>query len=305
MTHDRCSELLGSFVRGDLPPEDARAVREHLAGCELCRAEHRAVATLATGDTPAMDDVERARLHRGLAQELFKPRANADVAASKRTTPRWARWVAPAFATAAVLAGIFVMATGGGSDDEAAQLSAEAPAAEDAQERGGLDTASRGDGGGGSSGDESTKESSNALSAQAGPETSFDAAGDPTPAFYGDAGRLSSRDLVGLGDFRTYAAAYSPADSFALYDPFLKEIASAAGDAGREVQECGATLPPDGGLIPVYGAVGEYDDGDVLVLAFVTSDPGSEELDRYLIWVWARGDCDQPIDTFFERIGAR
>ena len=298
MTHDRCSELLGGYVRGELSPEDTRFVREHLAGCEDCRAEERSAGALATGaEVNALTDLERARLHRGLAQELFKPRANADVAGAGSN--RWTRWVAPAVAAAAVLAAIVVMTTGGGSDDEVAQefgapaLEAEPSVADDAA----------GGGGGAASGGETR--GSRALSADAGQE-SFDlTGGNPRPAFYPDFGVLTPGALEEIGDFRMFAGSYSPSDGPELYGPFLDRIEKEAVGIGPEIEECAATLPQDGSIIPVYGVVGEYDDRDALALGFVTNDPGSKMLDRYLVWVWAREDCSQPIDTFFEKIDAR
>jgi anti-sigma factor RsiW len=38
---------LGAYVLGTIAPEDARRVREHLAACELCAAEHAALARTA------------------------------------------------------------------------------------------------------------------------------------------------------------------------------------------------------------------------------------------------------------------
>jgi hypothetical protein len=55
-------------------------------------------------------------------------------------------------------------------------------------------------------------------------------------------------------------------------------------------------------LLPAYGAKARYEGRDALVLGFVTTDAGSPALDRYLMWVWAKGSCRQPIDTLFERI---
>ncbi len=56
---------------------------------------------------------------------------------------------------------------------------------------------------------------------------------------------------------------------------------------------------------PSCGSVAEYDGTRALVLGFVTSDPGSPKLDRYLMWVWELDECEQPIDTVFERIESR
>lgn len=302
MTHDRCSELLGSYVRGELPPEEARAVAAHLAGCGECRVEERAVAALgAAPDVDALTDVERARLHRGLAQELFKPRANADVAGVAPVAQRWSRWAAPALASAAVIAAIVVVTTGGGGSDETAGLSA--PAVEEPNGTEDALEAEAGTGGGGAGrGTRARADDSKPLGAKA-EQGEFDmASGGPQPAFYEDFGDLSRSALVDLGNFRSFAGAYSPEDAPGLYGPFLDRIKKEAAGARPEVDECAATIPQDGKLIPVYGVAGEYDDRDALALGYVTSDPDSDELNRYLIWVWARDDCGHPIDTFFEKI---
>lgn len=306
MTHDRCSELLGSYVRGELPPEDARAIAAHLEACGECRAEERAVAALATGpEVDALTDVERARLHRGVAQELFKPRANADVAGVAPAAQRWTRWVAPAMAAAAVLAAIVVMTTGGGSDQAAESFGASVEAEDRTvdEDSSSLESQAGGGGGGAAQGGDSSAKSK-PLRAAAGQESLDTTGGNATPDFYANYGELSRSTLVDLGNFRFFAGSYSPQDGPGLYEPFLDRIKRKAAEVMPEIDECAATLPQDGSLIPVYGVVGKYDDRDALALGFVTNDPGSEKLDRYLIWVWAREECGQPIDTFFERIDA-
>lgn len=306
MTHDRCSELLAGYVRGELAPAQADEVRRHLAGCDECRAEERAVIALAS-DEPALDDVERARLHRGLAQELFAPRANADVAvaAPSGQVREWKRWIAPALASAAVLAGVLVIATGGGTDDAAeAPLSVEEP-----NELGdeGADQHSAEGGGGAQAGKPGRSRAlSGAASTQ---ESAFDLTENgPRPIFVANAGAVDARELRSIGrsgePFASLVESYFPGDAQGLYQPFLRSLVSAAGPAGTQVEECATTLPQDGTLLPAYGALARYDGEDALVLGFVTADPGSERFDRYLMWVWARGSCRQPVDTLFEHVDA-
>lgn len=310
MTHDRCSELLPRYVRGELPRDLADEVRAHLGSCEECRAEERAVATLSAvvaPDPSPLEDMERARLHRGLAQELFTSRANADVAGAGGR--RWSRWVVPAAAAAAVLAAAAVMTLGGGvGDSDSAAVHSSLKANE-------------GGGGGGDAvrdssdaarGTESA-ETQRALSglsseADAAGGVAYGAPGQPEPRFEPDAGALTPAELSEIGRgklFRSFAAAYRPDDGPRLYDGFLDALGKDAPELRGEIDECAATLPQDGTLIPAYATTGEYDGRDALVLGFVTSDPGSRKLDRYLMWVWARGECDQPVDTLFEYIEPR
>lgn len=313
MTHDQCSELLYGYVRGELDRAQADGVHAHLAECEECRAEQRALTALVgDGDVP-MDDMERARLHRGLAQELFTPRANADVAGTGggSTVPRWARWVVPAAASAAVLAAVFVMTTGGGSDD-AAQFSAES-GAEDASS--GRDALGDSDTGGGAGGGGSTAEveadraPERSVAAAAGPESdTFALESSPAPEFAGDLRSQSAEDLSSIGrsgePFASFAQSYGPPDVPRLYDRFLRALADDAGGLGREIEECAAAVQ-DGSVLPAYAARAAYDGRDVVVLGFVTSDPESETLGRYLLWVWEAGSCEEPVDTLFGEIAPR
>lgn len=310
MTHDRCSELLRGYVRGELPGELADEVRDHLATCGDCRAEHRAVMALGVGDASdarPLDDVERARLHRGLAQELFVARANSDVAGAGSGERRWVRWLAPAAAAAAVLAGVLVMTVGGGVDD-----STVAPLSQEGDQEGGADAAVEDsssaleDGG---KPDRHRANSSAVTSSQAagtGGEGSGFSAPEPRPVFDREGGTITSAELSEIGrghPFDEFAGAYAPEDGPGLYDRSLEALKDEAGGVGAQIDECATTLPHDGSLVPVYATVGRYDGRDAVVVGFVTSDPGSRKLDRFLMWVWEIDDCEQPVDTLFGRIG--
>jgi hypothetical protein len=301
MTHERCSELLRDYVRGELGRAVEDEVRTHLAQCADCSVEERALTALLGAPEP-MDDVERARLHRALAQELYTTPANADVAATGSAGRPWQRWVVPALGSAAaVLVVVLVLASGGISitgGDEDPESGMSAPAQERAD--GGAADASGGGGGGtGRTGDRAMKldeaQIEAARAAPAGPRPEFDA----------DAGSLTVADLSGIGRsselFRSFSTSYAAGDIPALEEEFLRVLEKSAGSAGAEVTECAGTLPQDGTLLPAFGALAEYEGEDALVLGFVTGDSGSS-LDRYLMWVWARGSCRQPIETLFEEI---
>jgi hypothetical protein len=306
MTHDRCSELLLGYVRGELPSALSDEVRAHLAGCSDCRAEEKAVAALtvtADDDSTPLDDMERARLHRGLAQELFTARANADVAGAAPASRGWARWIVPAGTAAAVLAGVLVTTLGGGLGDTGgdagvAPLSRE----EGPAEGGGGDAVSPRD----RVADEDNRR--NHVTAHSGEaaesQTTFAGPEAPDPVFDPDAGTLTASDLSDIGRpvFEAFAAAYRPGDGARVYDGFLAALAREDAGVRPQIEECAATLPQDGSLIPAYAAVGEYEGHRALVLGFVTSDPGSRRLDRYLVSVWDLEECAQPVDTVFERI---
>ena len=315
MTHDRCSELLPGYVRDGLPREEADQVRTHLAGCAECRAEERAVAATVRSsalDARPLDDMERARLHRGLAQELFTPRTGA--AAPTPEAKTWRRWIVPAAAAAALLAGAAVMTLGGGgSSAEMAQISAD---------QGGADN----DGGAGAEGRDGVEDSAGSgvkaenkaaperatesLNAASGAATQADMGGpeEPTPQFFPALGVLTPADLSQIARghlFQSFVDAYGPEDGPRVYPRFLARISEEAVGIGPEIEECAATLPQDGSLIPAYGALAEYRGERVLVLGFVTHDEDSRRLNRSLLSVWERERCEEPVDTLSQDIDPR
>ncbi|HYP22528.1 MAG TPA: hypothetical protein VEV43_03055 [Actinomycetota bacterium] len=310
MTHDRCSELLRGYARGELPDDVSDEVRAHLATGGDCRAEERAVAALAVTDgvdARPLDDVERARLQRGLAQELFTARANADVAGAAAPERRWARWIAPAATAAAVLAGVLVMTLGGGADDAAeTALQPFSRAGEGGADAGGADdSAAQSQAGGQVEDKRGRRRGLTAATGQASTESDFAGPEQPAPVFDPDGGTITTSELSEIGRgrlFRSFADSYRPEDGPGLYDRFLEQLTTDAVALGPQIEACAATLPQDGSLIPTYATVGEYDGRRALVVGFVTGDPGSRTLDRYLMWVWEIDVCEQPIDTLFERI---
>jgi hypothetical protein len=298
MTHDRCSELLGPYVRGELPPDDAAEVRAHLDGCDDCRLEERAIAALVE-ETPLLDDVERARLHRALTQELGTAPANADVAAPVAGAPTWTRWIGPAAGAAAAVAALAFFALGGltgGSDDTAeggsGQLRVGAPAREEDTFEG------AGGAGGGSAAD--AVEAAEPEPQRGELETAALGGRSTDPVFDRDAESLDADHLADTGragdPFTSFASTYSVEEGEGLRDEQLARLARAAGAAAPDVRACARTMPDDPTVVAVYGATGDYGGRDALVLGFVTTESG-ERFDRYLMWVWARGECEQPIDT--------
>ena len=316
MTHERCSELLREHVRGELPRELADEVRAHLEGCVDCAAEERALAALVGPEHPGLDDVERARLHRALTRELFATPANADLASHPQDA-RWKRWIAPALGSAAaVLIAVLVLTAGGiggiGGSDDADMGAAGTGRADDFSGDG--PEALQDDGGGGGNG--TTADSNKPVRSSAAIKARPDAAGEetttfgfdegPQPEFDPDAGELTAEELSAIGRgsplFRSFAAGYTVDDVDALRVTFLHRLANSSGAPSAQARRCARTLPDDAPILPAYGATGSYDGRDALVLGFVTNDAGSRALDRYLMWVWAKGSCRHPIDTLFERI---
>jgi hypothetical protein len=91
------TEELAPFARGDLGAPEAERVRQHIAGCRDCAAELAAISALAgSPEPPALNDLERRGLHRGVFEEL-------QVTGSPARRGVGAR-IAPALGAAALLA---------------------------------------------------------------------------------------------------------------------------------------------------------------------------------------------------------
>lgn len=115
--------LLGAHVLGALEPGEAAAVREHLAGCPACAAEHARLAplpgllTLADGASRAHEEplapILEERLLDAVAAQA--PRRPEDVARIRGRFGRPRRSLAVAgVAAAALVIGVLVLAPGSG-----------------------------------------------------------------------------------------------------------------------------------------------------------------------------------------------
>ena len=90
--------LLDPYLDGELSPEETARVREHLAGCDRCRAYVQ--AALAIRDAfPAAEDVE---VPEGFADGVMAA-VRADSLRQKRRRIRWAKRLAPLAACCAVV----------------------------------------------------------------------------------------------------------------------------------------------------------------------------------------------------------
>jgi anti-sigma factor RsiW len=114
MTH--VHEDLGAYVLGSLAEDEAERVRAHLAGCELCAAEHAGLAGLpklldlavvagSTEDDPLPPALEERLLDRFAAEHPPKRRV-------KRWRPRVLLGVTGALAGAAVAAAVLILGFG-------------------------------------------------------------------------------------------------------------------------------------------------------------------------------------------------
>jgi hypothetical protein len=115
MDHDRCSEALWPFLRGELPPTEAETVATHLATCAECTEERDALAVMLAVEVEPLSSDERARL----AQAVVAQR-RAEVVAFAPRKALWRKRMSPALGAAALIAVVAVSAVwfGSASDDD-------------------------------------------------------------------------------------------------------------------------------------------------------------------------------------------
>ena len=128
---DRCQPTratLGAYVDGELPPDDAAAIADHLTTCAHCSAEYQTVL-----DTIALT---RSQLERFTAPDVLRARIRAALAttpteqepAPERSTRRpdersWSRWARPML----IAAGLVLAAALGSGTTLIARRQAEPP----------------------------------------------------------------------------------------------------------------------------------------------------------------------------------
>jgi hypothetical protein len=278
--HDRCSELLAPFVRGELTGRAAAEVREHLEGCDDCSAEERgARALLDAGTEPSMSEIERLRLHRRLADALVADRGREVQVPPRRGAGGRIAALGAAAAVLMAVGGFLYLGLGGGG--------AGSPALES--------------GGGGGAG----------VAEDAGSQRSAaqDEAVAPEPTFIDRLDRLTDRDLEATGGrgraTRQFANAYRVDD---VGETRTSAVASLVGQAPEPLREqirrCAEVVfegQPQS--LPASGRRGTYQGRAVLVLTFAWSDDPAGPLDRFMVWVWPEGgSCDTPVAYRFGTI---
>jgi hypothetical protein len=284
--HDRCSELIAPFVRGELSGHGAAEVQEHLDGCDVCSAEERAVRTLlAPGTEPSMSEIERVRLHRKLQDAVAAEGGSRDQARTARASwgPRIAAWGATA-AVLALLGGFLYLGLsgGGGSGD--------------------LESAGGGEGRG---------EGARQIEEAARDNFAPGAGVAPEPTFIDRLDRLTDRELEATARRGSaadrFATAYRVDDVGELQSDAVASLAGQAPEPLREqIRRCAdVVFEGQPQSLPASGRRGTYQGRTVLVLTFAWSDDPSGPLDRYMVWAWPEGgSCDTPIAYRFGTIKA-
>lgn len=303
ITHERCSELLGDYVAGELSSGERSLVDDHLAGCAECAAECDALMALATPEVQPLTDGEREELRAAVlgaataapaASEVLADESDAVIVPLGGWRSKATRYIGVA-AMLAILAVGFVYlgnigtggdgegAQGGGAETETNQLDSN----EDPSGGAGEDAA-----------DEAAPNAGEALKdKQRGARTlnkEYFLAFKPAPVFEDDQGDLSlvaldelSRRLV----FRSFSEVYTVRQARRSIEPSLAALAETVpNELAGEVRECGRTALgdlADPGLA-AYATTGNVDGRDGLVLGFVT---GTRSLDRYRVVTFQLGDC--------------
>lgn len=295
--HQRTSERLGAFERGELTGPDTAEVQRHLQECPQCRAEHRALSLLTAddGDAPLTEE-ERSELRAAVARQMRADRTQVVRKLPERRDQPRARRAAAALGIAAfVAAGGFFVINSLLTSEDAAELGA---------------------------GGEGTAEEP-AADQSGGPMPVFAGAEAPAIAFESEEAQdetarraqlqmatppYDQDDLIRLGrshrPFVAFARAYTADDAGAQAERFLEELASQAPSEpiARAVRACGHEVLAEGTVLPAYAEVARVDGRRSLILGFVF--PGEEDgpLDRYMIWAWEGPDCagDLPTSVFGE-----
>jgi anti-sigma factor RsiW len=299
MTHERCSQLLASFARGELSATDQSAVERHLATCAECSREYAGVNLFLTGDHEGLTDHERARLHNAVGAAMARSRSpQIDVFPVPAPGLRERLWPGMrVLAAAAIVVVGFVFAANvlpGGNDTDSGRADIQGAA------------------GGGASAPEAAPNGPAPVFAGPAAPGAFaadqsDGAATEESASPGQALRsakssppYSTDELRQLGrtqaPFTDFAASYTGEDVSRLAEPFLEQLAasaptdrlaSAVRTCGREVLDA-ASIP----LLPAFAAYEVVEREQSLVFGLVSSSLTDGPVDQYRLWVWSDGDCD-------------
>lgn len=308
MDHDRCSEMLPAFLEGKLDDAEQRNVAAHLAECEQCRQERAGLASLLAGPSAALTADERARLESGVMSAIGEGHDATVVPLPQRVPfgPRAAGLLGAAAVIAVIATFVYFGFLGGGAGEDtgvgglthADTEERQAPAAEDADK-------------GGDRGSKRTKDKARRGMLESAAGTSGDFTSDaPTPNFVISRDPYTSAELEKIGESSppslTFAHYYnaSDADSGTGLDQLVTSAEQVAGSAvAEQVEECaGRVLGSERSILPTFGALGEVDGNDALIVGFAWTSRSRGPLDRYMVWAWQRGDCDVTLEYIEGRI---
>jgi len=298
--HERCSELLGPFVHGELGGGAAAEVEAHLANCAECSRESVALDVLTRGESPTLTELERARLRRVVLSEAV-PMPDEDhttvAPAPERQTGARLFQLLGAAAAVAVIGGFAYLGLGGGMGGEDGGAGGDTSTSAGRSEADEESAESLEDSAGGGTFDQSGKDSGAA--GTTGQTLEAQARAAPAPTFEADLGLVDEKRLTKLGrsgpPLVIFSRAYSTTDVGERQGAFIEEVAAQAPTSrGDDIRECAATISAEfPRSLLAYAALAEFEDrGDILVLAFAWTDEDAGPLDQSMVWAWSIGDCD-------------
>ena len=280
MEHAEVSELLGPLMTGGLDAARRNDVEAHLATCDECRGELRALEALVALEAAELTPGERATLRTGIAS-------------AARFRPAWARFM-PALAAAAVIALAIVgynTLSLRGDDSKLPPASREADADADAEEEAaGLDAA-----------DDSVENATQATiedgtaggaAGSAGAADTLDAAA-PAPA-KGKSFSIQARRAPA----RFATTALEPA-LLDLGDRDLNFYArTVPGPWRAQLDACTRRLFASQPVTLTLAFAAAYPRDDLLVAGYTWSEATSGAPTHFAFWGWWRGDCDTVSPVF-------
>jgi Putative zinc-finger len=283
--HDHCSELLGAYVRGGLGMPQHVAVERHLEGCSECQAEHDALRALRADEVKPLNDAERTALRHGVRAGVHP--GDATVVPLRRRE-RGAQLLGAAALIAVLVAGLFYLGSGAGR-----------------HERDVAGVASEDGGGGGEPAsapgparrDRTLESTAEGTEAQGAAHDEVEA----QPTFAAGAGEVGRRALRHLGSGKQLRSLshYDASEVGRVQRELTLSLAERAPDElADQVESCARRVyaRSEERALPAYGTTGEVHGRRVLVLGFAYSNAAAGPLDRFMFWVWRRGECAPPVD---------
>lgn len=307
--HDRCSELLLPYERGELSAPERDSVEQHLVTCIQCSHERAGVVILLDTGEESLSASERSSLHAALAEEIRRPRESEVRPVHSPYRPSlWNRmpsWgggtLVGVAATLLLLVGALVLGPRLVGDN-GVQDAATGAGGGESELQGGPEPVFAGPVLPGAP--EAIPQAGQAQEPEQA-EEQVDGAGE---------GRTTSDELTSiqkLGQFAstskpftTFANAFGAEDVAALSDSYVDKLAQKAGRALEtlsldssppEVIRTCAQLAIDESpnpLLPAYATYAPVEGVESLVLGFVYSEDGEGPVDRYTVLAWPGADCD-------------
>jgi hypothetical protein len=304
--HERCSELLLHYERGELSAAEKDAVEQHLDTCIQCSQERAGVVILLDAEEESLSASERSSLHAALAQEMRRPRESGVRAVHPPPQPSlWSRMTSWGGGTRVGVAATLLLLVGalvlgprlvGGNGVEDAATDAGGAAGE---RQGGPEPVF------GAPVLPGAQEAIPEAEQAQDPEQAEGGADEqPRPSDELDSIQKLGRFASTSKPFTTFARAFAAEDIAALSDSYVDKLAQKAARApetlsldsppSEVIRRCTALAIKESPnpLLPAYATYAPVEGVESLVLGFVYSEDGEGPVDRYTVLAWPGADCD-------------